>query len=532
MNGRVVTRVGKQGRFDSFGRFGWPAAIFLFACLIRIPFLAHGPGGWDDIDFALALKNYDVAQMQPHFPGYPVYVLAAFGVSAWVSDPFLALSWLSMLAAACSVFPLYYIVEKVSGKRLAIWVTLLWSTAPLSLVLGTQPLSDSFGTLIALCVAASSLIVLQQQRTQRARALALLASGLLLGLLYGVRLSYLPFAAVPLWAGYVYLRDTGNWSDVLRAAAGAVLISAAWVIALAGNVGGFDTLWMLATSFTAGHFSDWGGTFHEGASLLDRLTYWLGRQLMAAGAGTPWPGQSPVSYLVLVLVLLALTGLIRVLFEKGRGENRPTGEESATWREWGLIAAWVIPYLLWTFFAQNIEKPRHLLPLLPPMLWMFAAGLTVWRRMAGPMLISLCAAMLLVGISQIEGQSITPSPMVQLSSYLESHQTGESSIIFTYEEERVIRYQHPWINTMRLRKFSDFQISLLTYPVLPKHIYLTDSVLRGFQLPNAQEYVREVARFSGSEWLYPTYHEIVLYEVLPEKAGQLLHLSQLPKGNN
>ena len=504
--------------------FRWPVIFFMFAFLIRLPFLANAPGGWDDVDFALALKNYDVAQMQPHFPGYPIYLLAAFGLFAFIPDEFVALSLLSALSAALAVFPLYVLVEKVSGTKAAVSVLLLWSVAPLVLVLGTQPLSDSFGTLVALCVLASSISALEKRASERKRAIALLASGIFLGLLYGVRLSYLPLATVPLWAGYVYLHDTKRYQDFLRAVTAAVLVSALWVFGLAYNVGGFDVLWTFATAFTAGHFSDWGGTYHEGASLIDRLTYLFNRQLFAAGIGTPWPGQHAASFLVLGFVIAAFAGLIWRL-TKGlhwKGHRR----------QWGMLVAWVIPYLLWAIFAQNVEKPRHLLPLLPALLWLLALGLLAWKRVGYIMVLFLCVAMFTVGITQIKGQSVTPSPMVQLASFLQNQSEVASSVIFTYEEERVIRYQDVPIDTIRLRKFSDFQIYLLNYPLLPKHIYLTDSVLQGFKLPAAARHVHEVAKFSGSPWLYPTYHDIVLYEVRPDSVNQLIRFKKIPEGNN
>ncbi|MGD8191264.1 glycosyltransferase family 39 protein [Brevibacillus ginsengisoli] len=513
----MKTQVSKRRR-----EIGWLAGISLFACLIRFFFLANGPGGWDDVDFALALKSYDIAQMQPHFPGYPIYLLVAHVFAAFIPNGFEALSFLSMVAAALTIFPLYLIVKRYSGARVALWACILWSVSPLDLVLGTQPLSDSFGTLLAMGVVASSLLAMDSRHSEKNRALALLLSGILLGLLYGVRISYLPFAAVPLWAAYVYLRDTGAWGDVIRAVACAVLVSSAWVVAMVNNVGGFDMLWTLATQFTSGHFSDWGGTYHEGAPLLSRATYWLGRQLFAAGMGTPWEGyDDPLRWLIAGLFLLAMIGFIK---------NRRVNATDIDKRQWVLIAAWVVPYLVWTFFAQNIEKPRHLLPLLPALLWLIAAGLGRWKRIGNGLFFLMTVSMLDVGLTPIMSQPKIPSPMVQLADYLANQGSVDSSVIYTYEEERVIQYMHPSIQTVRLRKWEDFQVSLLNYPDLPEHIYLTDSVLQGFQMPVLNGYVREVARFTGSEWLYPTYHDIVLYELLPEKKQALLHMSKLPAG--
>ncbi len=44
------------------------ASYFVYAS----PFAAT----WDEVDFALALDRYDLLAMQPHFPGYPYFILA------------------------------------------------------------------------------------------------------------------------------------------------------------------------------------------------------------------------------------------------------------------------------------------------------------------------------------------------------------------------------------------------------------------------------------------------------------------------
>lgn len=493
----------------------YPLGIALATLVIRIPFLAEAPAGWDDVDFALGLGEYDLARMQPHFPGYPVYMLLAMGVARFISNPFLALSTLSAIAAACTVFPLYMIVKRCWDEQMAGWVALAWAVNPLVFVLGTQPMSDSFGGFLAISLVATSLYSIKDKVEERKRATLLLASGILLGLLYGVRISYLPFGFVFLWAVIVYVRDTGKLVDGIYPIVACGLVNLLWLYGLILNVGSVSGLWALATAFTGGHFSDWGGTY-VGGSLFERLAYWISRQWFAAGLGTPWNEQNGwESYLLLVLTVLGIVGFFVSL--KSRIVRNRTNKDMLV-----LLCLWIVPYLLWAFFAQNVDKPRHMFPLLIPLLWGIIAGLLHWKRYISTVSQYLLIPLLVLGmctvsVAQVHEQAVTHSPMVKLADYLAQHAKPDQSVVFTYEEERVIRYLYPSMNTIRLRKWSDLQISLLSNTVWPEQIYLTDRVLKGFNKPEVEGYVTEVARFRGSEWLYPTYNEIVLYEVRSDK---------------
>ncbi len=60
---------------------------------------------WDEVDFALALRRYDVLAMQPHFPGYPYFVLGGMAVHAFIANPAKALSILNVLVCFPPPFP-------------------------------------------------------------------------------------------------------------------------------------------------------------------------------------------------------------------------------------------------------------------------------------------------------------------------------------------------------------------------------------------------------------------------------------------
>src|ERR671912_1163157 len=68
----------------------WLAGLALIFALAHVPFLAPSLEDIDSVNFALGVRDFDVAAHRPHPPGYPVYIflgkiatsIAAFGVDA------------------------------------------------------------------------------------------------------------------------------------------------------------------------------------------------------------------------------------------------------------------------------------------------------------------------------------------------------------------------------------------------------------------------------------------------------------------
>ena len=73
--------------------------LALATVLTRFPLRARLLPSWDAVQFALALREYDVVKHQPHPPGYILYVAAARAVDALVGDPTESLTWLAIVAS-------------------------------------------------------------------------------------------------------------------------------------------------------------------------------------------------------------------------------------------------------------------------------------------------------------------------------------------------------------------------------------------------------------------------------------------------
>ena len=54
---------------------GYIFCFYMF--LTRLCFVGRYLDSCDSIDFALGLHDYDLSLLQPHFPGYPVYMVAS-----------------------------------------------------------------------------------------------------------------------------------------------------------------------------------------------------------------------------------------------------------------------------------------------------------------------------------------------------------------------------------------------------------------------------------------------------------------------
>ena len=74
--------------------------LALLTLLSRWPYRARMLYNWDAVQFALALREFDVAKHQPHPPGYLLYVGLGRLANRSLGDPTLAYVALAMLFSA------------------------------------------------------------------------------------------------------------------------------------------------------------------------------------------------------------------------------------------------------------------------------------------------------------------------------------------------------------------------------------------------------------------------------------------------
>ena len=196
-------------------------AFGLAAVLTRIPFRARLLPSWDAVQFALALRDYDVVKHQPHPPGYLLYVALGRGLDLLLDDPTGSLTWLAILASGAAVAGLYVLAWRLFGRPTALAAASGFLVSPLFWFHGEVALSYAVEAALAIGVALTV-----WPRVGGARRAAV-TSALTLGLAGGVRQSLL-VVLFPLWLGMAW-RGTRRWGEVARGLGVLAAAVASWL---------------------------------------------------------------------------------------------------------------------------------------------------------------------------------------------------------------------------------------------------------------------------------------------------------------
>ena len=364
------------------------AAAFL---ALHLPFLPASLEDLDSINFALGLRDFDVAKHQPHPPGYPLFILAGKAVNLVIPSEAHALAVLSILAGACgflAVFAFYRAINNDTDDGSNLVAALLAITSPLYWVTSARPLSDLFGLAVVIAVQ----VLILKARTTRALAVSAFCAALAAGIR-----SQAVWLTAPLLL-YAFIQHVFlSRSSEQRAVTLAVSMAAAYV---GGALVWFVPLVML-TGGPAEYFrvlSNQGAEDFTGVVML--WTTPTPRQLLRvlqAGFIAPWSFIWSAS---LVLVLAAI-GLLRMLRR----------EQAAL----AALAAAFGPYLLFDLVFQEAATTRYALPLVVPVAYSAVRGVSMIRsRVLVVGLVLLAAFNVFSGTLALSGYSTVEAPAFRL----------------------------------------------------------------------------------------------------------------------
>lgn len=118
-------------------------AITVACALTRLLARARTISEWDEVLFAFALGDYDVARHHPHPPGFPIYIAVAKIFRTFIDSDFRALQSVNLLAAAF-VFPAVFLFARELRLRFSTCVSaaLLFSFFPNVWFFGGSAFSD------------------------------------------------------------------------------------------------------------------------------------------------------------------------------------------------------------------------------------------------------------------------------------------------------------------------------------------------------------------------------------------------------
>lgn len=206
--------------------------LSLLTMLSRLPYRARMLYNWDAVQFALALREYDVVKHQPHPPGYILYVALGRLVNVWLDDPTAAYVTLAVVFSGLTTFVVYYLALTVYDRATALAAATLLAVSPLFWFYGSVGLTYAGEALCASTVAYFAFRALRGSETD-----AWLAAGYL-GLASGLRQSIVVLL-LPLWlvAAAVGVRRPRTIAVGLLIIAAAVLT---WFVPMIWLTGGLD----------------------------------------------------------------------------------------------------------------------------------------------------------------------------------------------------------------------------------------------------------------------------------------------------
>jgi hypothetical protein len=319
-------------------------ALAFLAC--HLPYLPASLEDLDSINFALGIRDFDVAEHRPHPPGYPLFILAAKGVDALVRSEVHTLSLMGVVSGAVSAFALLALFGTLGGAGrepgVAVVATLMTLTAPLLWVTAARPLSDMTGLAASLAVQG----LLLRAPTDR----ALVAAAFLAGLAAGIR-SQVVWLTVPLLAlALLSRRLEHGWRERGRVVLGYVAGVAAWALPLVMVAGGPAAYWQ-ALAFQ-------GTSDLTGVTMLS-TTPTIRQFLATLQSAFVWPwALGPLAAVVLASAAVGAARLWR-----------------AAPRSLGILLAGFGPYLFFNMLFQETVTTRYALPLVVPVAYLSVQGI-------------------------------------------------------------------------------------------------------------------------------------------------------------
>ncbi len=357
----------------------------------------------DSVNFALGVRHFDVAQHQPHPPGYPIFIaLGKLGTSALAragiaSPDVRGLAIWSALAAGALPFFFFAFFRRLGGDvpgesadRRAAIATLLVVCNPLFWFTATRPLSDMAGLAAAwaaLAALGSDLGFLARLENRDLTPRWLVVGAFLAGLSIGFR-SQMAILTMPLLLWVVLMRPRVRMAAVAAAIAGVI----AWAVPLIWFSGG-------PRRYIAALGSQAGEDF-AGVEML--WTHPTPRAILTAVLQTfvrPW--DSPT--LAGIVLAFAAAGIV-VLQRRSP-------------RVLAILVVTFGPYAVFHLLFQDTPAIRYALPLVPLVAYLAAVVLTeADSRVGGIVASGLAVASLTFVVPAAAAFGKTPNPTFALLS--------------------------------------------------------------------------------------------------------------------
>jgi hypothetical protein len=384
------------------------ALVFLTAHLLSLPPTLDDI---DSINFAMGVRDFDVAHHQPHPPGYPLFIALGkvatfvFRVAGSTAPEVRGLAVWSALAGSILIALVYLFWRRLDGdERRATMAAILTATCPLFWFTALRPLSDMTGLAFAVAAlatlaAAVATIDMTPERRMRLLAVGACLAGLSTGFRSQSAVLTLPLLAYALLWPRPGFNTKARVTAIGAAAAGVLLWAVPLVVASGGPRAYLHALGSQAGEDFSGVVMLWTHRTPKVAVFALLHTFVL-----------PW--DSPI--LAGVVLALAAAGAW-VLVRRAP-------------RTLALIFLTFGPYAVFHLLFQETITVRYALPLMLPIAYLAATAIAEAGTVvscAGTAAIAIVSLWLAVPAGLAFGR--TPSPVFDMLSRMQA--TAETAPI-------------------------------------------------------------------------------------------------------
>ena len=365
----------------------------------------------DSVHFALALREFNVTKYQPHPPGFPVYIALGMFFNATLGNEVLALTIMSALFGALTVYVIYMLFRDISGREIAFMSSVLTALTPLFWLNSVKALSDMAGLFFVLL---SMLFIHRYFRKGLARDFYL--STLFTGIAAGVRIHALVIL-LPILAYTAYLKRK-NFQTHLRGSMILAFSILVWLVPLVLVTGVGEYLSVSGEQYAARvdkpYYSLLGSESTPG--VLATRAFGFLYYFLLGGYGVNLAGLGVFS-----ILLLVFTGFLAASFLK---------KVNIRERVILFFVSGVIPYLLVVFIMLPPFSPRYFLILVPMVSLALAHALWNFKKIRIRYALFGFLVFLVASHSVFLALEIrsNPSPPVQLIEYVNENY-GPDTII-------------------------------------------------------------------------------------------------------
>ena len=446
-------------------------SLFLLLLISIFSRLATSIFYMEDIDslrFALSVDYYDVLSNQPHFPGYPLFcfifkllyaISGSLGFSASIIGGF------SMFFIIVFAQKIYYLITNSKSFIL----TLILFFNPFLWIMSNRYMPDLLGLSLLVMGLYFFLSILKNNNINNQIFL-----GLSIGLLLGVRISYLPFF-IPLL--YLFFCTKKSRYFIFSTIFFTLLWFFPWIF-----ITNFSELLQVALNDTQGHFFRWGGTIYsEESSLLYRFIKIL-ESIFADSFGMWWNNRHWLTLINSFFLIPFFLFTVCKIFINIKSIKK----------EHVIIIAVFLCYFIWVFLFQNIVyKPRHLMPFIPIVSIFITYGLTHYyyhlnTKLMRCLFMILFIPYILISLKLVH-QHTNDSSISQISNYINKsdfnniiiisdqlmnyyfHKTIDDQIVYLNSRAYHNKLQHYYDNnfkvfsTVRLNSSNYYLINQMTF---------------------------------------------------------------------